>query len=220
MLRGALIGMTTATFFWSLRGLPLASATALFLMGPIIVVSLSAIILNEAVQRRHWATVAAGCAGGAIVLQPQLAEINAYALAALLSAILYALAIIVTRKLSALELLLVTAVWGNSTITILAAIAIASARWVPRTFSDLPVLMGMGIAGGLSNTFIIYALQLSRASVIAAFDYTGFLWALALGYMIFAEVLPWHSLIGGLLIVISGVVLALLEHRAERRDLS
>ncbi|HKJ75540.1 MAG TPA: hypothetical protein VKA19_15600 [Alphaproteobacteria bacterium] len=73
-------------------------------------------------------------------------------------------------------------------------------------------LMAMtGVLGGLTHYAIIRALQIALASVIIPFAYTGVLWAIVFGFVVFAEVPSMGILIGAAIIVGSGIYIARVE---------
>ena len=45
-------------------------------------------------------------------------------------------------------------------------------------------------------------------SLLAPLSYTGLLWAVSLGYVVFGEIPDWGTLIGGALITAAGIYLA------------
>ena len=87
-------------FYLSLAALPLAETVSLFFSAPIFITILSATFLGEKVEIRSWLAVLVGFLGVIIMLRPGSKIIDAAALLALLTAFLYAIASIITRRLS------------------------------------------------------------------------------------------------------------------------
>ena len=67
-IRGALNAIATLTFYFSLMAIPVATATSLTFVTPVLAVILAAIILKEKVGWRRWTAVLTGFAGVLICL--------------------------------------------------------------------------------------------------------------------------------------------------------
>ncbi|MEX1349535.1 MAG: EamA family transporter, partial [Desulfobacterales bacterium] len=90
-------------FYLSLAALPLAETVSLFFSAPIFITILSAIFLGEKVEIRSWIAVLVGFLGVIIMLRPGFKMIDPAALLAILTAFLYAIASIITRRLGRTE---------------------------------------------------------------------------------------------------------------------
>src|SRR5690606_35395078 len=124
------------------------------------------------------------------------------------SAVFYALAAIITRRLVQTDTYFVTSLWTNCLMLALAAIATASTEWVTPSPSDLLVLCLIGVAGGVSNILFIVAFRFAEVSLIATLDYTLFLWAVVFGFALFGDfptALVWF---GAGIVVASGIFIA------------
>ena len=71
-LRGLFIVVAVGSFYWSLVFIPLADATAMSFLGPIVTTALSPVILQEKVGLRRWLAVLFGFFGVMLVLRPDL----------------------------------------------------------------------------------------------------------------------------------------------------
>ncbi len=99
LVRSALLPATTLCFYLALRFLPLAEASAIMLLAPIVIVALSGPLLGERPNRWRWSTAIAGFAGILIVLRPGSAVFHPAALLLVVAALFNALYQILTRKL-------------------------------------------------------------------------------------------------------------------------
>jgi drug/metabolite transporter (DMT)-like permease len=63
----------------------------------------------------------------------------------------------------------------------------------------------MGALGGLGHLILIRALTVAPASLLAPFIYTQIVWALILGYLVFGDLPDVWMLLGGAVIVASGL---------------
>jgi drug/metabolite transporter (DMT)-like permease len=95
--RGLALSISSVLFFLSLKLMPLAEATAIVFVSPVITAILSAIFLKEQMSRRAWAATMLALAGVAIVLRPNVAEFGAAALLPLCAAFFFSTMIILNR---------------------------------------------------------------------------------------------------------------------------
>jgi drug/metabolite transporter (DMT)-like permease len=79
---------------------------------------------------------------------------------------------------------------------------------VTPTWPHLAILIVHGLAVGLGHFVLIRAFTYAPASLLAPLSYTGLLWAVILGYVVFGEIPDWGTLIGGALITAAGIYLA------------
>jgi drug/metabolite transporter (DMT)-like permease len=66
-------------------------------------------------------------------------------------------------------------------------------------------MVAMGALGGLGHLILIRALTVESASLLAPFAYSQIVWALILGYLVFGDVPDVWMLLGGAVIVASGL---------------
>ena len=95
-------------FFLGLRYLPLADMLALFFISPILVTALSPFVLGEKVDAKRWLAVLGGFAGVLVIIRPGFAELNAGTALGLLSGVLYAVFVLLTRRIRGLPVLVTT----------------------------------------------------------------------------------------------------------------
>ena len=102
-LRGILLSAAVLLFFTALRGLPFAEVTAVTFTAPLFVTALSGPLLGEAVGVRRWAAVVIGFLGALIMVRPGTEAFRPEALLVMTSALMYALAMLLTRRLTETE---------------------------------------------------------------------------------------------------------------------
>lgn len=206
VVRGCLFTVTFGSFVWSLKWLPLAEATGISLVAPIFMVLLGGIMLKENIGLQKWLAIAIGLAGVLLMLQPGAGGPLFAKLLALLSAVSFALVAIWTRKLSAHDSSETIAFWTNTTLmTIGGAGVLFFSGWFTPGANDLLVFLLMGLAGGIANLLFVVALRLSEVSLVAALEYTIFIWAVLLGIVFFAEIPSVNVWIGVGIIAVSGI---------------
>ena len=95
--RGLSIATSSCLFFFSLFLLPLAEATAIGFVSPVITALLSALFLREHMRPLAWVATFLALAGVAMVLRPNLAEVGIVAFLPLAAACFFATMLILNR---------------------------------------------------------------------------------------------------------------------------
>lgn len=223
-LTRGLAGVTAmSTRFFALGVISFPMVTALSFTTPLILTVLAALMLGEIVRAFRLTTVALGFVGVLVVLWPTL-ELDAttgmekIGIAAILaSAGLAALAQIYVRKLVATEGTAQIVFYLSLTITLLSLFTFPFGWVMPSPYA-LCLLVFAGLIGGLGQICLTAAYRNAPASVVAPFDYTSMLLALAIGYVWFAELPTIWTLVGVSIIIASGVVIIWREHQLAVRQ--
>jgi drug/metabolite transporter (DMT)-like permease len=213
LFRSALLLAATGCFFGALRFLPLAEASAISFLAPIIIVMLSGPMLGERPDRWRWIASVSGFAGILILLRPGSAVFHPAVLLLLGMALFNALYQILTRKLQDEEVhttLFYSALVGTVGLSLLLPFG-SSEGWP--SAGDAALLLLLGILAGVGHWFVISAYLLAPASLLTPFSYLQMVWATAYGYVIFGQLPDGWSALGMGVIVGSGVLLAWQERR-------
>jgi drug/metabolite transporter (DMT)-like permease len=209
-VRAAGVLGSTVLFITGLRYLPMAEATSITFISPLLVTALSIPLLGETVGIRRWMAVLVGLAGVLIVIRPGTSAFNAAALFPLLSAASWAIALIATRKTS-----------GDNAVTALtwaalAGLGVLSAMvpfvWVPIGWHELMLGIVTGVCSTIAQWLIVLAFRLGRASVLAPFSYSQLIWSSTLGFLIFGAFPDLWTWVGAAVIAASGIYTAHREH--------
>lgn len=214
-LRSVLLLVALLAWFHSLSVLPLVQAVAVGYTAPIFISLLAMGLLGERPSRWIWAALALGVVGVAVSLYPELAASAAPGsrarvgglLAAALSALAYSGVVVLARHQAQRDALWTILLVQNLLPTALLA-GPAAWRWQPLAWGDVgPVLLLGALATGglLAITWAFTRLEASRA---APMEYTGLVWATALGYGLFAEV-PTAWSLGSAALIVAGCLLLL-----------
>ena len=226
-LRGALLGVGAAAYFAALRFMPLADATAIFFVEPMIVTLLSALILGETIGWRRIAAVLVGFLGALIVIQPNFAAFGVAAALPVLTAACIALYLILSRRLSRtaspLAMLFYAGVGGMAVIAcaVLAGdrLAIDDLRfgWPDGSVAWL-LILGACCLGTVGHLMFIEAYRLAPASVLAPFGYMEIVSAVFLGFVMFGAFPGGEKWLGIAIIVGSGVFIYWRERVLSIRE--
>jgi drug/metabolite transporter (DMT)-like permease len=204
LARSMLLLLTTSLFFLGLRTVPLATATAIMFLTPLVVTVLSIPLLGEKVGMRRLAGVLVGFAGALVIVRPGLDEASLGMLLVLGASLSNALYQIVTRQVrhydGANTTLFYTALAGTVLFS-----TVAPMDWRPPDGFDWLLFVALGLLGGVSQLCLIRAFRLAPAAVVSPFSYTGLIWATAFGFIVFVELPDLWTLVGAALIIGSGL---------------
>lgn len=210
----ALVG-TTGFAMMAFRTMPLAEATAVLFLAPLLVTLLAGPFLHERIGAGRWAAVIVGFAGVLLIARPGGALSLAGILWALAGAACYAVYQILTRRLSHAEhpltLLFYTALVGTAVMSL-------ALPWFWFEFSPSPLqwlkIASLGFYGGVGHFLLIRAFRLAPASTLTPFGYTQLIWAGLLGWLVFGHIPDAMTAAGMAVIAASGLWLALGERQA------
>jgi drug/metabolite transporter (DMT)-like permease len=189
-------------WFQALPGLALGDATALSFTMPLFLVLLSALLTNERPGPRQWLGVALGFPGIIVMAVPTVASGAGAVTLVLASAALRALSLTQSRGLARKDGIAATVIWFTGTSLAATALALPWA-WRTPALADLPALMVIGLAGGVSQFLMIAALSRAPTGQLAALDYLRLPLAALLSWLLFGDVLGPLSLVGAGVILVA-----------------
>ncbi len=207
LARAACLVLSLSSLFFSLRYLPLAEATIISFMSPLFIVALAGPMLGERVGAVRWAAVLVGLAGAALVVRPGTAVFQWPALVALTGAAFFALFNVTTRLIGASERWQTTLAHTFGIGTALLTMAMPFV-WKAPSAAAVLTLASTGALGLVAHLSLVRALTLAEASMLAPLTYLRLLWALAIGLALFGEAPDTLALLGGTVIVASGLYVA------------
>jgi drug/metabolite transporter (DMT)-like permease len=203
--------------FAALKLLPLADITAFSFVAPIFAVVLSALVLREFVGPYRWGAVAAGFAGVLLMIQPHggvlhivFAGFTSGAALALGGAFLSAFVVIFIRQMSTTERSETIVFYFMLTCAFAGA---ATMIWwrVPLSAATGAWLVLCGILGGIGQICMTYSYRFAQPSLLAPFDYAAMIWAVLLGYLIFAEIPETLVMMGAGVVIAAGLFIVWRE---------
>ena len=171
----------TFAFYYATRFMPLADVMTFYMATPLIVTALSAPLLGEKVERFRWIAVVIGFVGVVIALRPSPQMFSWAAPIALFGATMFALSQTITRELRGVHWLPLV-LWQFVGGGLIGAATVPWAWTTPNLF-DLGLMALVGVVSMLCFIFIIRALALARAAVLAPLQYSAILWAAILGWL-------------------------------------
>ena len=215
-LRSAIIAVMAIAFFWGIARVPLAEAVALTFIAPLIALALAAVFLKEKIGLRSILGSLLGLSGVGVILGGQLSgshnHENVLGMAAvLISAVFYAVNLVIARHQAQHAKPIEIAFFQNMFILgffCLPAPWLLSVPAVPH----FPAVVGAASLAIVSLMLLSWAYARAEAQVLLTVEYTAFIWAALMGWLVFREALTLGTIAGTLLIV-AGCLLA-----ARRQD--
>ena len=214
LTRSVLMLLTTSLFFAGLMFVPLAEASAMMLLSPLVVTALAMPILKEPVGPRRWAGVVLGMLGAMIIIRPGSEFISLGILLPAAAACSFAIYQVSTRYLSEADPILTT-LFFTALVGAVITSMVAPFYWTPPSSKAWMLLITAGVCGGIGHFALIKALTLSPASIIAPYSYLNLIWATIYGFVLFAELPDMWTICGAAIISGSGLY---VYHRERVRN--
>lgn len=212
LLRGMVVSCMALAFFWALMRMPLAEAIALSFIAPLVALYLAALLLKERIGRRAVLASLLGLAGVLVILSARMQEgYDSDALlgagAVLFSALLFAWNLILQRQQAQVASPVEVAFFQHLVMLGIFALA-APLLAVPPSLAAIPLVV---VAAGLAFTSLsalAWAYARAEAQYLIPVEYTAFIWAALLGWLVFGEELALATISGALLIVTGCIIAA------------
>ena len=235
VMRGVLVVANNMAFFLGVFLLPLADATALFFIAPLLMSFLAVPLLGEKLNAARLVAVVAGLAGVAIMVRPGGDLFRWAALLPLASALLYSILQILTRRIGVSEKASTLSFYTQvSFVAFSAAFGLAFGdghlkfepgtsldflfrAWTWPDFHNGLLLLTLGVVSTAVGYLLSQAYRLGRVSVVAPFEYAALPLAVGWGWLIWGDLPDAISSMGIALIVGAGLFIVIRENNKWRR---
>ncbi|MER8912097.1 DMT family transporter [Mesorhizobium sp. M0854] len=220
IVRSSLLLSSLLIYYASLPRLDFSMAAAVYYTIPLFITLFAAFWIREPVGVQGWVGVALGFIGVLLMQKPQVGDLGIHAVMPLVSAILYALAMVLARTKSrgenpfvlALIFNLIAIVLGGSAslATVMAGSeggqSLFMGAWIPMGWTQCALigLLSMTMLIGSVGTAIAY--QLGPSSIISTWDFSYLAFAVLWGVVLFSERLDAASMLGIILIALAGII--------------
>lgn len=234
MLRGFLVFFTNMSYFLALSAMPIADATAIFYVSPVMIALFSIAFLGEKVGPRRWLAITVGLVGALVMIRPGSESFSPVALLPLVAAAGYAGLHTLTRKLGATESAVTMAFYLQVAFLLFSSgfgLAFGDGRldpqdgtawsfllrgWIWPEGRDWLVFSLAGLGTAAAGVLIAQAYRLCEAALVAPIEYIGLPMAIFWGLIIFGEWPDTYGWSGIALILISGLYMLFRETRSMR----
>lgn len=213
-LRSAAELGATFCFLTALVNMPLANVTAILQTLPLTVALAAFFVYGERFRWHRGIAILIGLAGVLFIVRPGTAGFNSYSLLALTAVLFITLRDLVVRNLSQAVSSLLVAFVTSLVITVAAGLV---SVWLNRWTA-----IGAGQAGflALAAGFIfvgyysaIAAMRVGDVSFVAPFRYTGMVWAILMGWLVFDDIPDRWTSIGMAVIAGAGLYTWIRERK-------
>jgi drug/metabolite transporter (DMT)-like permease len=206
-VRAVTDAFATVVFLVSLFHLPLATASAITMVTPLVIAAMAAWWLGERVSAWRWTIIGAGFGGVLLIIQPGVEGFNGWAWLCLAGTLLTATRDIITRRIPpevpSIGITLATSV----AVTLLAGGLTLLEGWKPMALREWALLVGAAAFLAAGYQLIIRATRSGDISAVAPFRYVCLLIAIALGWLIWGHVPNVMGWAGIALVIGAGLVL-------------
>ncbi|WP_226629803.1 DMT family transporter [Alloyangia pacifica] len=216
LLRGMAECGAAFFFLTALRNMPLANATALLQMVPLTVTLGSAVFFGEPVGWRRWLAIAGGFCGMLLIVRPGTEGFTAFSVYALLAVGAVTLRDLTTRRLSAALPSMQVTLSSAVLVLLFAAAWSLGEDWQPLDARLWGLVLGTSALIVAGYTLSVMVMRVGEVGFIAPFRYTGLLWALLLGLLLWGEVPHPLTLLGAAVIVAMGSFTLWRERQLRR----
>ncbi len=209
-VRGLAMLATSLLFYKTLALLPLAEAVAITFVSPFMMLIVARVMLGEPVTRRALAAIGVGFTGVLVMLAGNFGEGTAggdplgYA-TALGAAFTYALAMVLTRRDSGKDPVVALVLSQNVAILLFSA-PLGIAVWTPPGTYEVWLFLLAGLLGTAGHLVLAWSYANAPAARMAPLEYSAFLWAAGLGFVVFDEV-PTAATVAGAALIVGACVM-------------
>jgi len=207
----------TFLFLAALMRMPLANLTAILQALPLTVALAAALIFGEPLGWRRLAAIAIGFVGVLLIVRPGPEGFDLHALYALGAVGFVTIRDLAARRLSPATPSMTVALVGAAVIMLASGVLAAMQGWQPVARADLGLLALAAVfifAGYLAS---VMTMRVGEIGLVAPFRYTGLIWALIMGWLVFGDWPTPLTLVGAAIVVATGLFTLLREHALARR---
>jgi drug/metabolite transporter (DMT)-like permease len=210
VLRALSLLSTSLLFTAGLQYIPLAEATAVNFLAPVLVTALSAPLLKEQVSPGQWAAVVLGFIGVLVVVHPGGGLFTPAILFPFGSALGFCFYQLLTRKLAAHDSPTTSNFFAGLCNTLVMS-ALVPFFWKLPNLGDGLLMLALGGAGKAAHLFLTQAFRLAAPALLAPFGYCQIVFAGLLGFVIFSHTPEASTLMGIAIICLSGLGAAWMQ---------
>jgi len=204
-------------FFYALSITPLALVQALSFTAPLFTTILAIFFLGEIVRLRRWAAIIAGFIGVIIILRPGIEPLQLGAYLVLCSAAIWAMTMIVIKRLSNTDSALTITLYVSLFLTLFSFLP-AAIVWQWPVGVQWFWLFGIALAGTLGQLCLAKAFSFADATLVLPIDFAKIVWGALFGYWFFSETVDSLTWLGAVIVFSGACYLAWRERQLEKES--
>ena len=196
------VAHTVAVLFWfyAMARIPVAHATAIGYLNPVVLLVVGSLLLGERMTRRRLVAVGIAGLGALVVLRPGIEVVGLGHLSQIGAALCFAISYLFAKRLSTLAPASVIVAMMSLTVAIGLA-PIAAMVWVPVSYAQLGWLAVVAALATLGHYLMTRAFRAAPFSVTQPVTFLQLIWATTLGATLFNEPVDGFVLLGGAMII-------------------
>jgi len=215
LLRGLSLVSVSIMFISGLRYIPLAEATAVIFLTPLMVTVASA-LLGEKVSHSQWLAVGVGLLGVMIIVRPGGALFTPAVLLPFGAAISFTVYQLLTRRLSGTDHP-VTSNFLSSLVGFLVMSVLVTFNWRTPSVHDAVLMASLGLMAMSGHLVLTQAFRYASAASLAPFTYGQIVFAGIVGFIAFGHIPDVEAIAGMTVIIASGLCMAYMQSRQTSR---
>ncbi|UVM10273.1 DMT family transporter [Pseudomonas protegens] len=212
LLRALCLLSTSLLFTSALLFIPLAEATAVNFLAPVLVTALSVPLLGEQVTRGQWLAVICGFIGVLIIVHPGGELFTPAVLLPFCSALFFCFYQLLTRKLAEHDSPTTSNFFAGLCNTLVMS-ALVPFFWQTPGFLHGLLMLALGACGMSAHLFLTQAFRHAAPALLAPFGYCQIVFAGLLGWLLFGHAPSLITQVGIAVICLSGLAAAWQQRR-------
>lgn len=205
----------TYLFLTALMAMPLANVTAVLQVLPLTVTLGAALFFREPVGWRRLLAILIGFCGMLLIVRPGPDGFSTGAIYALLAVVCVTVRDLATRRMSSEVPSLQVTLLGALSVTVFAAAASAGTEWVSMSWSQVTMLVAASVFILLAYSCSVMVMRVGEIGFVSPFRYSGLVWALILGWIVFGDWPDAVTMLGAAIVVLTGVFTLYRERMAR-----
>ncbi len=207
-----------ASFFFvtALFNMPLANLSAILQSLPLTVTLGAALVYREAVGWKRLSAILVGFMGVMLIVKPGTAGFNIWSVYALIAVLCVTVRDLSTRRLSREVPSMTVTLAAVMSVTGFSAFAQLTTPWVPIVPVDMTAIAAAAVFVLIGYYLSVQTMRVGDVSFIAPFRYTGLIWALILGWLVFGDWPLPSTLIGAAVVAATGLFTLYREQKLAR----
>lgn len=203
-------------FLMALTNMAIANATAILAALPLAVTLGAAVVFGHPVGWRRLTAILIGFAGVMLIVQPGTEGFNAWSLLALLAVVIITARDLLTRAFSPEVPSMTVAVVTAAAVAVFGGVISAFTPWAAMGLYEVALTLAASVLIIAGYVFGIMVMRIGDVGFVSPFRYTSLIFALLLGLVIFDEFPNTLALIGGGIVVATGIFTLLRERMVAR----
>ena len=195
----------TYLFLTALMVTPLANLTAILQSLPLTITLGAAVFFGEPVGWRRMAAILVGFCVILLIIRPDVDGFGEGTLYALAAVVAITVRDLLTRRMSTEVPSILVTLMASLAVLLFAGLASTQVSWEPVSVNGLAAVVGAALFIVVGYLCSVMTMRVGDVAFISPFRYTGLLWALLLGWLVFGDWPDALTLLGAVIVVATGL---------------